>query len=70
MEQYSTRLPFGFAMSVLCLVVRSTTINYWVMTSLKLMLTPSFITSDLSAVVVAWIYSYVYFSALVPNNYD
>ena len=52
MEIYDTREPFLFSMDVISLKIRCTTVNYWVVTDLKIVLNPSFRTVVVSAVVL------------------
>ena len=52
MEGYGSRETFYFAMDVLISARRPTTVNTWVVTALQRILTPSFITVDIFALVV------------------
>ena len=49
--------PFYFAMAVLSSTRRSTTVNAWIVTALKLFLTPSFITVDIFVLVVPYFFA-------------
>ena len=53
MERDATREPFGFALDLLYLRRRSTTVNCWVVTALRLVLHHSFITLDVFVVVLS-----------------
>ena len=52
MEGYGSRETFDFAMDLLISARRPTTVNTWVVTALQQILTPSFITVDIFALVV------------------
>ena len=50
MEVHDIRIPFGFAIDVICLRRKCNNIDYWVLKYLKLSLTPSLITFDVFVV--------------------
>ena len=59
MEGYALRKPFGFSIVVLIQTMRSTTVNTWTMTDLKLIFNPSLIIVDIFSLVALLISSYV-----------
>ena len=59
MEGDTSREPFGFAMAVLGSTIMPTTVNSWLVTAVKLVLTPLFITVDIFALVVPLTFSRV-----------
>ena len=58
MEGYYSIKPFGFAMAVLGSTIRPTTVHNWVVTALQCILTPSFITVDMFALVVSYFFMF------------
>ena len=57
MEGDASREIFGFAMAVLSSTIRLTTVHTLVGTALQLILTPSFVTADIFALVVPYLFS-------------
>ena len=61
MEINATIIPFCFSVSILCLTRRSTSVNWWAVTDLKLMLTSYFITVGIFSFFPPLISSFVSF---------
>ena len=59
MEGYASREPFYFSMAVPISIIR--TVNNWVMTDLQRISTTSFITVDIFALVVPYLFSVWFF---------
>ena len=64
MEGYTSREAFGFAISVLSSTIRPTTLKELVVTALQNILTPSFITVDMFALVVPYLFAFLLHSSI------
>ena len=60
MEKYSSREAFGFAMDVIGSTIRPTTVNKLAVIFLEHITTPSFVSLDMFALVVTYLFSVLF----------
>ena len=57
MERDASREPFGFSMTVIVPKIIPTTVNDLAVTALQCIMTPSFVTLDMFALVVPYLFA-------------
>ena len=55
MDIFTSIQPFGFAMDVLCLTLRTTTVNKLAVIDLQRIMTPSLVSLDMFALVIPYL---------------